>query len=87
VGSELECLTARVLEFGVHICVDQVAGLDLLEAVSFESGCVLCFQQSTGNSAGPEVDIAFAFLAHGPLDGYVGDLDSAAGLEDAEDLR
>jgi hypothetical protein len=86
VGAELERLPACVFEFGAHVGVDQVAGLDAFEAVPFESGCVLCLQQSAGNSAGPEVDVTFAFLADGLLDRHVGDLDPAAGLQHAEDL-
>jgi len=78
VGAELERLPAGVFELGAHVGVDQVARFDALEAVPFESGCVLCFQQSTGDSAGPEVDVALAFLADGLLDGHIGDLDPAA---------
>ena len=32
--------------------------LDSLEAVLLQPLCVLCFQQSPGNSAGSEVDVA-----------------------------
>jgi hypothetical protein len=78
VSTELECLAARVFELGAHVHVDQVAGLDALEAVPFKSVCVLCLQQSAGYSARPEVDVAAAFLAERILDRYVGDLDPPA---------
>ena len=58
---------------------DEVAALDPLESVPLEELCVLCFQQSPGDSAGPEVDVAFAFLADGLLDCDVRDLEPAAG--------
>ena len=42
---------------------------------------VLCLQQSSGNSPGPEVDVAPSFLAHRLLDRDVGDLDPPARLK------
>src|SRR5207249_12333185 len=48
--------------------------LDPLEPVPFQKLCVLCLQQSAGNSAGPEVDVASPLFADRTLDGYVGDL-------------
>ena len=86
VGAEFQRLAARVLELGAHVGVDQVAGLDAFESVPFEPCCVLCLQQSPGNSAGPQVDVPPAFFADGLLDRHVGDLDATAGLEHAEDL-
>jgi hypothetical protein len=79
VRSETARFLARVGERGARIGVDQVAGLDALEAVMREPVGVLCFQQSTGNSTGPEVDIASAFLTDGTLDGDVCELQAAAG--------
>ncbi len=83
-GAELECLASRVLELGAHVGRDEVSALDSLEAVSFEDLDVLCFQQSPGYSAGPEIDVSPAFLADGRLDRHVGDLDPTARAEDAK---
>jgi hypothetical protein len=46
-----------------------------------------CLQQGTGDSAGPEIDVAAALLADRPLDRDVGDLQPAARPQHAEDLR
>jgi hypothetical protein len=47
--------------------------------VALEQSGVLCFQQSAGNSASPEIDLSSPFLRDGVLDRDVSDLDSAAG--------
>ena len=60
--------------------------LDPLEAVPLECRYILCVQQSSGNSTGPEVDLATALLRHGLLDRDIGDLDSPAGYEHSIDL-
>src|SRR5207245_11539866 len=87
VGAELDRLAARVLELRAHVRRDQVAGLDPLEPVPLQHFLVLCLQQSTGNSAGPEVDVAAALLADRILDRDVRELHPSTGPEDAEDLR
>ena len=79
VGAELHCLAACVLELRAGVGRDEVAALDPLEAVPLEDLCVLCFQQSSGDSAGPEVNVPSPFLAHRLLDGDVRDLEPAAG--------
>jgi len=84
VGAELERLASRVFELGAHVGGDEVAALDSLEAVSFEDLDVLCFQQSPGYSAGPEIDVAPAFLADRLLDRHVGELDPSAWPEHAK---
>ncbi len=71
-GAELLGLAPGVLEGRAGVGVHQIAGLDPLEAVLFQEAGVLCFQQSTGNSAGPEVDVALALLGDGALDRDVG---------------
>ena len=76
--AEAARLLARVSECRASVGVDQVTGLDALEAVLREPVCVLCFQQSAGNSTGPEIDVALAFLADGALDRDVGELHAAA---------
>ena len=58
----LERLPARILELRAHIGVHEVAVLDPLEAVLLQPFGVLCFQQSPGNSACPEVDVAAALV-------------------------
>src|SRR5687767_15218860 len=55
-------LPARVFEDGLGVGLHEIAGLDPLEAVTLEKPCVLCLQQSSGNSAGPEVDLSSSFL-------------------------
>jgi hypothetical protein len=86
VGAVLLGFAAGVVVGRVGVSVDEVAGLDVGEAVAAESLFVLCFQQSAGDSAGPEVDVPLAFVGDGRLDGDVGDLDASAGAEDAGDL-
>src|SRR5690349_23637187 len=46
----------------------------------------LCFQQSTGDSALPEIDVALAGGAHRFLDQDVADLQPTTGLEHARHL-
>ena len=43
----------------------------------------LCFQQSAGNSTGPEIDIAERFVRQHFADDDVGDLHAAGRFEDA----
>ncbi len=45
----------------------------------------LCFQQSTGDSAGPEVYVVLRVLRDLLVDDDVGDLEAAAGLEHPPD--
>jgi hypothetical protein len=79
VGAELHCFAASVFELRAGVGRDEVAALDPFEAVPFEELCVLCFQQSSGDSAGPEVDVPAPFLAHRLLDRDVRDLEPPAG--------
>ncbi len=64
----------------------EVAGLAPLEPVLLEEAGVLCFQQSAGNSASPEVDVAPAFLGDRALARDVGELEAASRSQDAEEL-
>jgi hypothetical protein len=86
-GAELLRLASGVLELRAGVGIDQLAGLDPLEAVSLEEGRVRCFRQRPGNSAGPEVDVPAPIVAHRVLDRDIGDLHAAAGAEHAEELR
>ena len=62
--TELLSLLARVLEGGARVGVDQVAGR-MRSKPCAQPVFVLCFQQSPGDSTGPEVDVAFAFFPDG----------------------
>ena len=85
-SAELLRLAPRVLELGAGVGVDQLTGLNPLEAVPFEEPGVRCFQQRPGYSASPEVDVAAAFLADWALDRHVGDLEASARREYAIEL-
>jgi hypothetical protein len=83
VGAELvgaRCLGGAV-EDGSLPC-----DLETLEPGSRDLGLELCFQQSAGDSAGPEVDVLLGSVRDLLLHHDVGDLQPAAGLEHAEPL-
>ena len=61
----------------VHTCGD----LKVHESGGDDRRPKLCFLQSAGNSALPEVDVAFGFVAEGFLDENITDLKTAARLE------
>ena len=85
-GAELLCLASGVLELRACVCVDELPGLDPLEAVMRKELRVRCFQQRPGNSAGPKVDVPSALGADRVLDRHIGDLDPPAGHEHAKEL-
>jgi hypothetical protein len=85
-GAELLRFPAGVFERRASVGVDQVAGLDVDEPVAQQAALVLCFQQSPGNSTGPQVDVALSFFGDRALDGDVGQLDAATGSQHADDL-
>ena len=85
-GAELLRLSSGVLELGAGVGIDELAGLDSLEAVMLQEPRVRCFQQRPGNSAGPEIDVSSAFGADRVLDRHIRDLHPAAGREHAEEL-
>jgi len=60
--------------------------LDPLEPVLLENRCVLCVQQSPGDSAGPEVDVAPSLVRDRPLDRHIGDLEPSSWDEYPVDL-
>jgi hypothetical protein len=86
VRAELDCLSSRVFELRAHVCGNEVSALDPLEPVSLQNLVVLCFQQSAGNSASPEIDVSPTFFANRSLDGHVGDLHPSSRAKDAEDF-
>ena len=87
VGPELQGLLPRVLELGAHVGGDEVPVLDPLEAVPPKGRRVLSIQESTGNSASPEVDVATAFLTHRPLNRHVRQLNTTARAQHSKDPR
>src|SRR5712691_11191067 len=86
VRAELDCLPARIFELRPHVCGNEVSALYTLEPVSRQKLRVLCFQQSAGNSAGPEIAVSPTFFADRFLDGHVGDLHPSSRAKDAEDF-
>ncbi len=56
------------------------APADIREANVVQHPLPLCFQQSTGNSAGPEVDVIFRVLRDLFVDNDVRDLETPTGL-------
>lgn len=79
VGAEFEGLLSGVLELRAHVRGNEVAVFDPLEAVPLECGCVLSVQESAGDSASPEIDVAAPLIADRLLDRDVRDLDATAG--------
>lgn len=60
--------------------------LEIDKASSHDRGLKLCIQQSTGDSAGPEVDLAFGALWNGLLHQDIANLQAPARLEHARHL-
>jgi len=56
------------------------------ESSSHDRGLQFCFQQSTGNSARPQVDLLFRILWHRLLHQDIPDLEATAGFEHASHL-
>ena len=86
------CDAARVELLGVGLMlragehVDLGSPSNVLEAGAGKDPLPLCFQQSTGNSARPEVDVILRLLRHFLVYDDVADLEAAARLQDAVDL-
>jgi len=66
--------------------VDLLAPAGVYEARVLEHPFPLCFQQSTGDSPTPEVDVVLRVLRHFLVDDDVCNLDATAGLEHPVDL-
>ena len=66
--------------------VDLPTPADVYEPRMREHPLPLCFQQSTRDSAAPEIDVILGVLRHFLVDDDVRDLDSAVGFEDPVDL-
>ena len=77
---------ARVEVLGVRLVrgagedIDLSAPANVREADVVQHPMPLCFQQSTGYSAGPEVDVVLGVLGHLLVNDDVGDLETAARL-------
>jgi hypothetical protein len=74
------------LVLGAGEDVDFSAPADVYEAGVLEYPIPLCFQQSTGDSPAPKVDVVLCVLRHLLVDDDVRYLDAAAGLEHPVDL-
>jgi hypothetical protein len=85
--AELRGLAARVLEGRARVGVDEVTLLDVDVAHPDEDARVLSFQESSGNSACPEVDALARVLGDLRVDDDVGELQAPAGSQDPVDLR
>ena len=60
--------------------------LEVNESRSHDRGLQFCFQQSTGNSARPQIDLLFRVLWHRLLHQDIPDLEATAGFEHASHL-
>src|SRR5215471_6620071 len=60
--------------------------LEVDEACRHDRGLQFCFQQSTGNSAGPQINLLFRLLGHRLLHQNIPDLEATGGFEYASHL-
>ncbi len=60
--------------------------LEVNESRRHDRGLQFCFQQSTGNSARPQIDLLFRVLWHRLLHQDIPDLEATAGFEHASHL-
>jgi len=66
--------------------IDLLAPADVYEPRVLQHPFPLCFQQSTGYSAAPEIDIVLRVLRDRLVDDDVSDLDPSAGFQHTVDL-
>jgi hypothetical protein len=85
--AELGRLAAGVLELRAGERIDRLALRDLAVAEREQDPRVLSFQESSGDSAGPEVDPLARVLGDLVADEDVGELEPTAGTQHAVDLR
>lgn len=85
-GAEFGRFAAGVLESRPGVGIDQLALRDVGVAACDQLSRMLSFQESSGNSAGPEVDPFASIFGDLGMDDDVSDLEAPAGLEDAIDL-
>jgi hypothetical protein len=78
------CRASRLRCIRVH--VDATRDLEPNKTGSDDRRPELCFQQSSGDSALPQIDVALRFVAYRLLDQNVADLKATAWLEHARHL-
>ena len=94
----LGLLRSKVDAFGSEICgagglrgaaknFGTPCDLEVREAGGFYKGLKLCFQQSAGDSTGPQVNIFLGFLGHGYIHQDVPYLQASSGFEDSMHFR
>ena len=66
--------------------VHSLRDLDVNETGGHDRGLQFCFQQSTGNSAGPQIDLLFRVLRHRLLHQDIPDLQAPLRLEHTSHL-
>ncbi len=66
--------------------VHSLRDLDVNETGGHDRGLQFCFQQSTGNSARPQIDLLFRVLWHRLLHQDIPDLEATGGFEYASHL-
>src|SRR5215211_8654963 len=79
-------LAGAGLAAGAGEGVDRWAVLHLDQADAFDDRLPPCARQGTGNSPGPQVDVAQGALGHGTLDADVSDAHAPAGPQDPVDF-
>jgi hypothetical protein len=78
------CGTARLRRATEHVRLP--GDLEVTEAGSHDRGLQFCFQQSTGDSAGPQINLLFRVRWHRLLHQDIPDLETTAGFEYASHL-
>src|SRR4051812_18531881 len=85
-GAEPGGLATRVLEGRPGVGVDELALRDVGVGPLNQQARVLALEQRAGDSPGPEINALAGVLRDLLVDDHVGDLEAAAGLEDAVDF-
>ena len=66
--------------------VKTLRDVHVLKADALKVGDELCLRQSAGNSTSPQIDVAASVLGKLHIQGNVSQMQTAAGLQDADDL-
>jgi hypothetical protein len=66
--------------------VKTLRDVHVLTTDALKVGHELCLRQSAGNSTGPQIDVAASVLGKLDIQGNVSQMQTAAGLQDADDL-
>ena len=78
------CGTARLRRAAEDVRLP--GDLEVNESGGHDRGLQFCFQQSTGNSARPQIDLLFRILRHCLLHQDIPDLEATSGFEYASHL-